>query len=93
MPSRSCCGLRTLAFMPQRLSNGLPLESCELVSFAGWPRHAHVDSACESSSEELTRLGVPLVVAEIFGDAVDWQRVDQLVARGCPLSTALEIVR
>lgn len=93
MLSRSCCGLRTLAFMPVGPSNGLPVKSCELVLFAGGPRHAHVGSAGEWSSEELTRLGVSLLVAKIFGGAVDWQGVDQLVARGCSLSTALEIVR
>jgi len=44
-------------------------------------------------AEQLERLGVPLVLAAIFADTVDWHEVEELVTRGCSPDLALEIVR
>jgi hypothetical protein len=79
--------------MPKRPAIGPRITPCGSPRSPAAARDAPVDGAGEWTLEQLTRLGVPTLTAEIFGDAVDWQRLDQLVARGCPLSTALEIVR
>ncbi len=42
---------------------------------------------------QLTRLGVPWVLAEICADRIDWHQVARLVERGCPPGLALRIVR
>ncbi|MGZ4316219.1 MAG: hypothetical protein ACXVRS_10345, partial [Gaiellaceae bacterium] len=42
-------------------------------------------------AEQLQRLGVADVVAEIFADAVDWHEVEDLVTRGCSIDLALRI--
>ena len=42
---------------------------------------------------QLTRLGVPGTLAEIYDDRVDWHQVARLVRRGCPPGLALRIVR
>ena len=42
---------------------------------------------------QLTRLGIPWGLAEIYADRVDWHQVAQLVQRGCPARLALRIVR
>ena len=44
-------------------------------------------------AEQLRRLGIPLVLAALFADTVDWHEVERLVARGCTPSLALEITR
>jgi hypothetical protein len=44
-------------------------------------------------SEQLRRLGLPYLLAEMFADLVDWHAVADLVERGCSLSLALDIVR
>ncbi|HEY2740717.1 MAG TPA: hypothetical protein VGI69_00885 [Gaiellaceae bacterium] len=44
-------------------------------------------------TEQLRRLGLPWILAEGFADLVDWHAVEDLVARGCTLSLALDIVR
>jgi hypothetical protein len=41
---------------------------------------------------QLTRLGVPGTLAEIYADRVDWHQVARLVRRGCPPGLALRIV-
>ena len=42
---------------------------------------------------QLTRLGIPGSLAEIYADRVDWHQVARLVQRGCPARLALRIVR
>ena len=44
-------------------------------------------------ASQLTRLGVPAPLAEIYADRVDWHQVARLVRRGCPPQLALRIVR
>jgi hypothetical protein len=41
---------------------------------------------------QLTRLGVPGPLAEIYADRIDWHQVARLVRRGCPPGLALRIV-
>ena len=41
---------------------------------------------------QLTRLGVPGTLAEIYADHIDWHQVARLVRRGCPPGLALRIV-
>ena len=40
---------------------------------------------------QLTRLGIPWGLAEIYADRVDWHQVARLVQRGCPPRLALRI--
>ena len=47
----------------------------------------------EWRAEQLRRLGLPSVVADVFADDVDWHALSALIERGCPLGLALEIVR
>jgi hypothetical protein len=42
---------------------------------------------------QLTRLGIPSPLAEIYADRIDWHQVARLVQRGCPPRLALRIVR
>ena len=42
---------------------------------------------------QLTRLGIPVSLAEIYADHIDWHQVARLVQRGCPARLALRIVR
>ena len=42
---------------------------------------------------QLTRLGVPWLLAQTVADHVDWHQVAKLVQRGCPPQLALHIVR
>lgn len=44
-------------------------------------------------AEQLRRLGLPPGHAEVFADRVDWHAVAALVARGCPPTLALRIIR
>ena len=41
---------------------------------------------------QLTRLGIPPTLAEIYADRIDWHQVARLVGRGCPPHLALRIV-
>jgi hypothetical protein len=41
---------------------------------------------------QLTRLGVPGPLAEIYADRIDWHQIARLVQRGCPVRLALRIV-
>src|SRR5262245_2707541 len=43
--------------------------------------------------EQLSRLGLPLALAEAFAATVDWHELTALVERGCSPDLALEIVR
>jgi hypothetical protein len=47
----------------------------------------------EWRAEQLRRLGLPSVVADVFADDVDWHALSALIERGCPLGLALEIAR
>jgi hypothetical protein len=42
---------------------------------------------------QLTRLGIPGPLAEIYADRIDWHQVAGLVQRGCPPRLALRIIR
>jgi predicted component of type VI protein secretion system len=42
---------------------------------------------------QLTRLGIPSLLAQTVADHVDWHQVAMLVQRGCPPQLALHIVR
>ena len=42
---------------------------------------------------QLTRLGIPWLLAQTVADHVDWHQVATLVQRGCPPQLALHIVR
>jgi len=42
---------------------------------------------------QLTRLGIPWLLAQSAADHVDWHQVATLVRRGCPPRLALRIVR
>jgi len=44
-------------------------------------------------AEQLQRLGLSHVLAEMFAGLVDWHEIAALIARGCPLELALEIAR
>jgi hypothetical protein len=41
---------------------------------------------------QLTRLGIPRVLAEAHADRLDWHHIAELVQRGCPPLLALRIV-
>jgi hypothetical protein len=47
----------------------------------------------EWRAEQLRRLGLSSIVAEMFADDVDWHALSALIERGCPLGLALAIVR
>jgi hypothetical protein len=40
---------------------------------------------------QLTRLGVPPMLAEMYADHLDWHQVARLVQHGCPPRLALRI--
>jgi hypothetical protein len=42
-------------------------------------------------ASQLTRLGVPGLLAELYADHLDWHQVARLVQRGCPALLALRI--
>jgi hypothetical protein len=41
---------------------------------------------------QLTSLGIPDSLAEVFADRIDWHEVARLVRHGCPPCLALRIV-
>jgi hypothetical protein len=41
---------------------------------------------------QLTRLGIPRPLAEVYADRIDWHQIARLVCRGCPPRLALRIV-
>jgi hypothetical protein len=43
-------------------------------------------------TEQLRRLGLHALVAEVYADLVDWHALAELVERGCPAELALDIV-
>jgi hypothetical protein len=44
-------------------------------------------------AEQLERLGLSRILAQLFAGIVDWHEIAALVARGCPPLLAVEIVR
>ena len=40
---------------------------------------------------QLTRLGIPGSLAEVYADRIDWHQIARLVQRGCPPRLALRI--
>ena len=44
-------------------------------------------------AEQLERLGLSRLIAQLFAGVVDWHEIAALVARGCPPLLAVEIVR
>jgi len=42
---------------------------------------------------QLTRLGIPWLLAQTAADHVDWHQVAKLVQRGCPPQLALHVAR
>jgi hypothetical protein len=40
---------------------------------------------------QLTRLGLPELLAELYADVVDWHQIAKLVQRGCPALLAIRI--
>ena len=42
---------------------------------------------------QLTRLGIPRPLAEVYATHLDWHQIAQLVQRGCPVRLALRIAR
>jgi hypothetical protein len=40
---------------------------------------------------QLTRLGIPGPLAEVYADRIDWHQIARLVQRGCPPRLALRI--
>jgi hypothetical protein len=61
------------------------------------PRHEAIDHddllVHEWRATQLTRLGIPLSLAQTSADHVDWHQIAKLVGRGCPPRLALQIVR
>jgi hypothetical protein len=39
------------------------------------------------------RLGIPLLLAEVYADRLDWHQIAQLVQHGCPVRLAIRIAR
>lgn len=54
---------------------------------------AREGQAAHGHAELLHRLGVPVILADLFGDRIDWDEVADLVAQGCTTGLALEILR
>jgi hypothetical protein len=59
----------------------------------GHERIAHDDLLVHNwRVSQLTRLGVPGPLAELYAEHLDWHQVARLVKRGCPVFLALRIV-
>ena len=43
--------------------------------------------------DQLKRLGLPGLYAEIYADSVDWHQIARLVQGGCPPLLAISIIR
>ena len=43
--------------------------------------------------EQLAKLGLSTVIADVVANCVDWHEVARLVQKGCPPELALEIAR
>ena len=53
---------------------------------------SHDDSLVHSwRVSQLTRLGIPVLLAEVHADHVDWHQIARLVQRGCPARLAIRI--
>ena len=60
----------------------------------GWHEtiHHHEPLIHDWRTRQLTRLGIPIALAEAVADHVDWHQIAALVCRGCPPRLALRIV-
>jgi hypothetical protein len=47
----------------------------------------------EWRAEQLMRLGITSIVAEVVAGCVDWHELERLIERGCSPELALEIAR
>jgi hypothetical protein len=43
--------------------------------------------------EQLAKLGLSTMIADVVANVVDWHEVERLVRKGCPPELALEIAR
>jgi hypothetical protein len=41
---------------------------------------------------QLTRMGIPGTLAEVYADGIDWHQIARLIRGGCPARLALRIV-
>jgi hypothetical protein len=41
---------------------------------------------------QLTRIGIPGTLAEVYADRIDWHQIARLIRGGCPARLALRIV-
>jgi hypothetical protein len=55
--------------------------------------HHERGASAHGEADILQQLGIPAIVADLFGDRIDWHEVANLVARGCTPGLALEILR
>ncbi len=61
-------------------------------ALTGHERIAHDDPLVHKwRASQLTRLGIPGPLAELYADHLDWHQVARLVQRGCPALLALRI--
>lgn len=52
----------------------------------------HTESSVHDwRASQLTRLGLPGPLAEVYADRIDWHQIARLVQRGCPARLALRI--
>jgi hypothetical protein len=59
---------------------------------AGHEGIGHVDPLVHDwRVSQLTRLGLPELLAEIHADHVDWHQIAHLVQRGCPVLLAIRV--
>jgi hypothetical protein len=57
------------------------------------PTTGHDDLSVHSwRVSQLTRLGIPGPLAEVYADRIDWHQIARLVQLGCPPRLALRIV-
>jgi hypothetical protein len=47
---------------------------------------------CTTGAYQLTRLGIPRPLAEVYADRIDWHQMARLVCHGCPPRLALRII-
>jgi hypothetical protein len=62
-----------------------PATGCDAIS--------HAESSVHHwRVSQLTRLGIPGPLADLYADRIDWHQIARLVCRGCPPRLALRIV-
>ena len=59
----------------------------------GYDAIDHIQSSVHDwRVSQLTRLGIPGPLAEVYADRIDWHQIARLVCHGCPPRLALRIV-